>query len=93
MKKSEMISVIAEKTGVSKSEAEKVFNATFDMFKEELAKGEKVSVAGFGTFKISERAAREGRNPLTGEKLQIAASKSVSFKAGTELKKVVNKKN
>lgn len=86
-----MISVIAEKTGVSKSEAEKVFNATFDMFKEELAKGEKVSVAGFGTFKISERAAREGRNPLTGEKLQIAASKSVSFKAGTELKKVVNK--
>ena len=82
MKKSEMISVIAEKTGVSKSEAEKVFNATFDMFKEELAKGEKVSVAGFGTFKISERAAREGRNPLTGEKLQIAASKSVSFKAG-----------
>ena len=91
MKKSEMISVIAEKTGVSKSEVEKVFNATFDMFKEELAKGEKVSVAGFGTFKISERAAREGRNPLTGEKLQIAASKSVSFKAGTELKKVVNK--
>jgi len=91
MKKSEMISVIAEKTGVSKTEAEKVFNATFDMFKEELAKGEKVSVAGFGTFKISERAAREGRNPLTGEKLQIAASKSVSFKAGTELKKVVNK--
>ena len=91
MKKSEMISVIAEKTGVSKSEAEKVFNATFDMFKEELAKGEKVSVVGFGTFKISERAAREGRNPLTGEKLQIAASKSVSFKAGTELKKVVNK--
>ena len=91
MKKSEMISVIAEKTGVSKSEAEKVFNATFDMFKEELAKGEKVSVAGFGTFKISERAAREGRYPLTGEKLQIAASKSVSFKAGTELKKVVNK--
>lgn len=91
MKKSEMISVIAEKTGVSKSEAEKVFNATFDIFKEELAKGEKVSVAGFGTFKISERAAREGRNPLTGEKLQIAASKSVSFKAGTELKKVVNK--
>ena len=91
MNKSEMISVIAEKTGVSKTEAEKVFNATFDMFKEELAKGEKVSVAGFGTFKISERAAREGRNPLTGEKLQIAASKSVSFKAGTELKKVVNK--
>ena len=91
MKKSEMISVIAEKTGVSKTESEKVFNATFDMFKEELAKGEKVSVAGFGTFKISERAAREGRNPLTGEKLQIVASKSVSFKAGTELKKVVNK--
>lgn len=90
MKKSEMIEVLSSKTGLSKADAEKMFNATFDLFKEELAKGNKVSVAGFGTFKISERSAREGRNPQTGETIQIAASKSVSFKAGTELKSKVN---
>lgn len=90
MKKSEMIEVLSSKTGLSKADAEKMFNATFDLFKEELAKGNKVSVAGFGAFKISERAAREGRNPQTGETIQIAASKSVSFKAGTELKSKVN---
>ena len=91
MKKSEMIEAIATSTGVSKTEAEKVFNATFDLFKDELSKGEKVSVAGFGVFKISERAARDGRNPQTGETIKIAASKSVSFKAGTALKEEVNK--
>ena len=91
MKKSEMIEAIAKNTDVTKADAEKVFNATFDLFKDELAKGEKVSVAGFGVFKISERAAREGRNPATGEPMKIAASKGVSFKAGTALKEVVNK--
>lgn len=91
MKKSEMIEAIANSTGVTKTDAEKVFNATFDLFKDELSKGEKVSVAGFGVFKISERAAREGRNPQTGETIKIAASKSVSFKAGTALKEEVNK--
>lgn len=91
MKKSEMIEAIATSTGVSKTDAEKVFNATFDLFKDELSKGEKVSVAGFGVFKISERAARDGRNPQTGETIKIAASKSVSFKAGTALKEEVNK--
>lgn len=91
MKKSEMIEAIAKKADVTKADAEKVFNATFDLFKDELAKGEKVSVAGFGVFKISERAAREGRNPATGEPMKIAASKGVSFKAGTALKEVVNK--
>lgn len=90
MKKSEMIEVLSSKTGLSKADAEKMFNATFNLVKEELAKGNKVSVAGFGTFKISERSAREGRNPQTGETIQIAASKSVSFKAGTELKSKVN---
>jgi len=90
MKKSEMIEALATKTGLTKTECEKVFNATFDLFKDELAKGEKVTVAGFGVFKISERSAREGRNPQTGEKIKIAASKSVSFKAGSELKKSVN---
>ena len=86
-----MIEAIATSTGVSKTDAEKVFNATFDLFKDELSKGEKVSVAGFGVFKISERAARDGRNPQTGETIKIAASKSVSFKAGTALKEEVNK--
>lgn len=90
MKKSEMIEMLASTTGLTKADCEKVFNATFDMFKDELSKGEKVSIAGFGTFKISERSAREGRNPSTGEKIQIPASKSVSFKAGTELKSKVN---
>lgn len=91
MTKSEMMSALAERTGVSKAEAEKVYNATFDMFKEELAKGEKVSVAGFGVFNISKRAAREGRNPRTGETVKIAARNAVVFKAGTALKEVVNK--
>lgn len=90
MKKSEMIEALSERTGLSKADAEKMFNATFDLFKEELSKGNKVSVAGFGVFKISERAARDGRNPQTGETIHIAASKSVSFKAGTELKAKVN---
>ena len=71
MKKFEMIEDLATKTGLTKNECEKVFNATFEIFKDELAKGEKVSVAGFGTFKITERAARDGRNPLTGEKIKI----------------------
>ncbi len=91
MKKSEMIEAIAENAGVSKADTERVFNATFDLFKSELADGEKVSVAGFGVFKVSERAARTGRNPQTGETIQIAASKSVSFKAGTALKDNLNK--
>ena len=88
MKKSEMLSVIAEKSGVTKSVAEKVFNATFE---DELKKGENVSVSQFGTFKISERKARKGRNPRTGEEISIAASKSVAFKAGSDLKKEINK--
>ena len=91
MKKSEMIEAIASTTGLSKSDVEKVFTATFDLFKDELVNRNKVSVAGFGVFKISERAAREGRNPQTGATIQIAASKSVGFKAGTALKDAVNK--
>ncbi len=91
MKKSEMIEAIANSASVSKADAERVFNATFDLFKDELSKGEKVSVAGFGVFKTSKRAARTGRNPSTGEPIKIAASTSVSFKAGTALKETVNK--
>ena len=91
MKKSEIIEALSERTDVTKADAERVFNETFNIFKEELSKMNSVSINGFGTFKISERAAREGHNPMTGEKIQIAASKSVSFKAGKDLKETVNK--
>ena len=90
MKKSEMIEALANETALTKADAEKMFNATFNLVKEELAKGNKVSIAGFGTFKITERAAREGRNPATGETIHIAASKGVNFKVGTELKNIIN---
>lgn len=90
MKKSEIIALIAENTELSKADVERVYNATFDLFKDELAKGNKISVSGFGTFDISERAEREGRNPQTGETIKIAASKSVKFKTGKELKEKVN---
>ena len=89
MKKSEMIDALAKETGLTKKDVEAVFNGTFDLFKKELKKGNNVAVAGFGTFKISKRAARTGRNPRTGETLKIKASKSVSFKAGTALKEAV----
>lgn len=91
MKKSEMIEALAKETGLTKADVEKVFNGTFNLFKDELAKGNNVAVAGFGTFKISERAARTGRNPQTGETIKIKASKSVGFKAGSALKEIVNK--
>ncbi len=90
MKKSEMIEALANETGLTKADAEKMFNATFNLVKDELVKGNKVSIAGFGTFKITERAARDGRNPQTGETIHIAASKGVNFKAGTELKDKIN---
>ena len=91
MKKSELIEAIAEKEGLTKVEAGKALDATFEVIANQLEKGEKVPVAGFGTFKLSSRAAREGRNPKTGETIKIAASTSVSFKAGTALKEKVNK--
>lgn len=85
-----MIEALATATGLSKADTEKVFNATFDLFKSELEKGNEVSVSGFGKFKISERAARTGRNPATGETIEIKASKSVAFKVGKELKDKLN---
>ena len=91
MKKSEMIEALAKETGLTKVDVEKVFNGTFNLFKDELAKGNNVAVAGFGTFKISKRAARTGRNPQTGETIKIKASKSVGFKSGSALKEIVNK--
>ena len=90
MNKTELIAAIAEKTELSKKDAEKALEAFTDVVEEELKKGEKIQLVGFGTFEVSERAAREGRNPQTGETMQIAASKSPKFKAGKALKDAIN---
>ena len=86
----ELVAAIAEKTELSKKDAEKALKAFTDVVAEELKKGEKIQLVGFGTFEVSERAAREGRNPQTGEAMQIAASKSPKFKAGKALKDALN---
>ena len=86
MNKTELVAAIAEKTELTKKEAEKALKAFTDVIAEELAKGEKIQLVGFGTFEVSERAAREGRNPMTGETIQIEASKTPKFKPGKALK-------
>jgi DNA-binding protein HU-beta len=86
MNKTELVAAIAEKTELSKKDAEKALKAFTDVVAEQLKNGEKVQLVGFGTFEVSERPAREGRNPLTGEKMQIKASKTPKFKAGKALK-------
>lgn len=91
MTKAEMISTLAEKNELTKAQTERVFNSIFDMFKDELAKGNDVAISGFGSFKVSKRAAREGRNPQTNEKIKIPARKAVTFKASSALKDIVNK--
>ncbi len=90
MNKSELVAAIAEKSELSKKDAEKALKAFSDVVSEELAKGGKVQLVGFGTFEVSERAAREGRNPHTNEPMTIAASKTPKFKAGKALKDLVN---
>ena len=90
MNRTELIAAIAERTELSKKDAEKALKAFTDVVVEELKKGEKIQLVGFGTFETSERAAREGRNPHTGEAMQIAASKSLKFKAGKALKDALN---
>ena len=91
MNKTELVVAMAEKTELSKKDAEKALKAFTDVVAEELAKGEKIQLVGFGTFEVVERPAREGRNPKTGESMKIAASKGPKFKAGKALKDVVNK--
>ena len=90
MNKTELVAAIAEKTELSKKDSEKALKAFIDVVTEELQKGEKIQLVGFGTFEVADRAAREGRNPLTGEKMQIEASKAPKFKAGKALKDMVN---
>ncbi len=86
MNKSELISVVAEKAGLTKKDTEKVVNAVFDGIGEALSKGDKVQVIGFGTFDVRDRKAREGRNPATGDTIEIPAVKVPVFKAGKALK-------
>ena len=91
MNKTELIAAVAEKAEISKKDAEKAVKAFTDAVAEELAKGGKVQLVGFGNFEVSERPAREGRNPRTGETMTIAASKTPNFKPGKALKDEINK--
>jgi DNA-binding protein HU-beta len=90
MNKGELVSAIAEKSELTKVNSEKALQAFMDIVKEQLATGDDVILIGFGTFKVAERAAREGRNPQTGAKLQIAAKKVVKFSPGKALEESVN---
>ena len=90
MNKTELVAAMADQTGLSKKDAEAELKAFTDVVAAELKKGEKIQLVGFGTFEVAERAAREGRNPLTGASMKIAASKAPKFKAGKALKDLVN---
>ena len=90
MNKTELVAALAEQAGVSKKDAEKVLKAFTDVVESELKKGGKVQLVGFGTFEVSERAAREGRNPATLQPIKIPASKAPKFKAGKAFKDALN---
>ena len=91
MNKTELIAAVAEKTGLTKKDAERVVNATFETVTGALAKGDKVAVSGFGNFEVKAREARVGRNPRTKETIQIPATKLPAFKAAKALKDAVAK--
>ena len=91
MNKAELVSAVAEKTGMSKKDSEKAVNAAFDTITESLAAGDKVQLVGFGAFEVKERGARIGRNPKTKEEIEIPASRVASFKVGKALKEAVTK--
>ena len=90
MNKNDLVASVAEQTGLSKADATKAVDSVFDSITAALKTGDEVRLVGFGTFVVSKRAASEGRNPRTGEKIQIAASKQPKFKAGKGLKDAVN---
>lgn len=89
MNKSELVESVADAAGLTKADAANAVDAVFDSVASALKSGDKVSLVGFGTFSIRERAARQGRNPKTGETIKIAASKSPAFKAGKGLKDAI----
>ena len=90
MNKSDLITAIADSADISKAAAGRALDAVTDTIQEQLKNGEDVTLVGFGTFSVKDRAAREGRNPQTGETITIAASKVPGFKAGKALKDAVN---
>lgn len=89
MRKQDLVKTIAQTTKQPESQVLAVVNATFDAIQDALAAGEEVTITGFGSFRISERGAREGRNPQTGERITIASRRSPSFRPGTQLKRAV----
>ena len=91
MNKTELIASVAEKSGITKKDAERVVNAALDTITAELAKGERVQLSGFGIFEVKTREARVGRNPRTKETIEIPATKSPMFKASKALKDTVSK--
>ncbi|HHW43054.1 MAG: HU family DNA-binding protein [Thermoanaerobacteraceae bacterium] len=90
MNKAELIAQVAEKTDLTKKDAEKAVSAVLASIEEALSRGDKVQLVGFGTFEIRERAARKGRNPQTGEEIDIAAARVPVFKAGKALRDAVS---
>ena len=90
MNKAELIDAVAANTGQSKSDAVAAVEAVFENIRNAMKSGDTVSLVGFGSFSVSDRAARTGRNPRTGEEIQIAASRAPKFKAGKQLKDAVN---
>ncbi|MBO6134686.1 MAG: HU family DNA-binding protein [Lachnospiraceae bacterium] len=90
MNKGELVVKVAEVTGLSKKDSEAAINAFVETIQNSLKGGEKVAIAGFGTFDVSNRKARTGRNPQTGEEIKIAASKNPKFKAGKSFKEMIN---
>jgi len=90
MNKNDLVALVADASGLTKADAAKAVDAVFDGIGEALKKGDEVRLVGFGTFAVAERAASEGRNPRTGEKIAIPASKQPKFKAGKNLKDALN---
>ena len=91
MNKTELVNSVAEKADITKKDAEKVVSAVFDSIEEALSSGERVQLVGFGTFEVKERAARTGRNPKTGEEIEIPATRVPTFKGGKALREAVCK--
>ena len=91
MNKTELVAAVAERSGLTKKDAERVVCATFDTITAELVKGEKVQISGFGIFEVKAREARVGRNPRTKEAIEIPASKAPAFKASKALKDIISK--
>lgn len=91
MNKTELVASMAQRSGLTKKDSEKALNSFFESVEQALVEGDRVQLIGFGTFEVKERAARKGRNPQTGEEIDIPASKAPGFKAGKSLKDAVNK--